>query len=104
MIFPASTRSPPNFFTPRRCALESRPLRVEPPPFLCAISLPSAQNDFADANFRLALPMTELASIVLPALVLEDDDLLASPVLHDLGGHHRAADEGGAHPVVAVVR
>lgn len=24
-------------FTPRRFALESRPLRVEPPPFLCAI-------------------------------------------------------------------
>ena len=30
--------SPPNFFTPRRRPAESRPLREEPPAFLCAIS------------------------------------------------------------------
>src|SRR5256885_2181 len=37
-IFPPTTRSPPNFFRPNRCELESRPLRDEPTPFLCAIS------------------------------------------------------------------
>src|SRR5207342_1597385 len=35
---PPRTASPPNFFTPRRFASESRPLREEPPAFLCAIS------------------------------------------------------------------
>src|SRR5215212_12050576 len=37
-MFPPSTRSPPNFFNPSRCAFESRPLRDDPTPFLCAIS------------------------------------------------------------------
>src|SRR5262245_8546333 len=38
MIEPAVTTWPPYAFTPRYCGLESRPLRLEPPPFLCAIS------------------------------------------------------------------
>src|SRR5438876_12014383 len=37
MISPPLTASPANVFTPSRCALESRPLRLEPSPFLCAI-------------------------------------------------------------------
>src|SRR5690606_1135991 len=37
MILPARTDSPPNFFTPRRLDSESRPLRDEPPAFLCAM-------------------------------------------------------------------
>src|SRR5688572_761372 len=36
-ILPPRTCSPPNFFRPNRCELESRPLRDEPTPFLCAI-------------------------------------------------------------------
>src|SRR3984893_11900077 len=39
MMLPPMTASPPNFFTPRRRPLESRPLRDEPPAFLCAIDL-----------------------------------------------------------------
>src|SRR5690606_35094115 len=39
MMLPASTASPPNFFTPRRLDSESRPLREEPPAFLCAIGV-----------------------------------------------------------------
>jgi hypothetical protein len=31
------TLSPPNFFTPRRLLCDSRPLRVLPPAFLCAM-------------------------------------------------------------------
>ena len=37
-IIPAVTCWPSNIFTPRRCACESRPLREEPSPFLCAMS------------------------------------------------------------------
>src|SRR3990170_6819034 len=37
MMFPARTASLPNFLTPRRLDCESRPLREEPPAFLCAI-------------------------------------------------------------------
>src|SRR5580700_5579636 len=36
-MLPARTTSPVWRFTPRRFALESRPLRELPPPFLCAI-------------------------------------------------------------------
>src|SRR5690606_38991977 len=37
MISPALTTWPPERLTPRRCALESRPLRAELAPFLCAM-------------------------------------------------------------------
>src|SRR3954469_22340261 len=37
MMLPASTRSSPNFLTPRRRPSESRPLREEPPAFLWAM-------------------------------------------------------------------
>src|SRR6201985_826271 len=37
MMLPPITCSPPNFLTPRRRPSESRPLRDEPPDFLCAI-------------------------------------------------------------------
>src|SRR5690606_21534731 len=38
MILPASTAWPPYSFTPRYFGLESRPLREEPTPFLCAMT------------------------------------------------------------------
>ena len=38
MMLPARTRWPPDFLTPRRRPIESRPLREEPPAFLCAMS------------------------------------------------------------------
>src|SRR3954466_3268569 len=58
MISPALTTWPPNRFTPRRCALESRPLRVELAPFLCAIAvLPSADRGDADAGELLAVAL-----------------------------------------------
>ena len=37
MISPPVTVWPANTFTPRRLELESRPLREEPRPFLCAM-------------------------------------------------------------------
>src|SRR5437773_5033323 len=39
-MLPPSTASPPNFFRPNRCDCESRPLRDDPTPFLCAIRTP----------------------------------------------------------------
>src|SRR5260221_14425069 len=39
MISPPVTVSPANTLTPRRFAFESRPLREEPRPFLCAIAV-----------------------------------------------------------------
>src|SRR3954468_22486102 len=39
MMLPGITFSPPNFLTPRRRPALSRPLRDEPPAFLCAIRL-----------------------------------------------------------------
>src|SRR5580704_426452 len=38
IMFPASTASPPKIFSPRRWPAESRPLREDPPAFLCAIT------------------------------------------------------------------
>src|SRR5258705_5246939 len=38
MMLPARTVSLPNFFTPRRLLSLSRPLRDEPPAFLCAMT------------------------------------------------------------------
>src|SRR6185312_6397826 len=46
--------------------------------------------DVVDANFREALPVSLLLGVVLPAPELEDDDLLAEAVLHDLAGDLRA--------------
>src|SRR6266581_2138803 len=40
IMLPASTSSPPKIFSPRRCPAESRPLREDPPAFLCAIYRP----------------------------------------------------------------
>ena len=37
MIEPAGTTWPPNTLTPSIFGWESRPLRVEPPPFFCAM-------------------------------------------------------------------
>src|ERR1044072_949356 len=61
-MLPPSTASPPNFFRPNRCECESRPLRDEPTPFLCAIVLTSkgrqesefgSQDGKAEAAFIL---------------------------------------------------
>src|SRR5437763_8625510 len=49
MMLPASTDSPPNFFTPRRLLSLSRPLRDEPPAFLCAMTNYFAFGDFLAA-------------------------------------------------------
>src|SRR5512143_1910704 len=49
-ISPALTRWPPNLLTPSRWAVESRPLREELAPFLCAIA--SGLPDVLDRRVR----------------------------------------------------
>src|SRR4029453_14825963 len=86
MISPAFTTWPPKRLTPRRCAFESRPLREDEAPFLCAMSA-SALRDVADhdAGQGLTVPLP----LVVAGLVLElvDVDLRALAVLDDLGRH-----------------
>src|SRR5919202_5239876 len=83
MISPALTTWPPKRFTPRRCALESRPLREDEAPFLCAMAA-SALRDVGDADGRQRLTVT--LPLVVAGLVLElvDADLRALAVLDDL--------------------
>src|SRR5436853_6193845 len=76
MISPALTTWPPKRLTPSRWALESRPLRDDDAPFLCAMSS-SALRDVAnhDAGQGLTVPLP----LVVAGLVLElvDVDLRA---------------------------
>src|SRR5436309_2995432 len=78
---PASTTLPAYSFTPSRCPAESRPLRVEPAPFLWAIPL---CLDLRDADGRRLGAMAGALARAGLVLVPEDDDLLALPVTHDL--------------------
>src|SRR5688572_20772866 len=87
MISPPVTVWPAKTFTPRRLAFESRPLRLEPRPFLCAMA--SLLPDLGDAEPRELLPVPGAAAIAALGLELEDAQLLAALVAHDLGAHRR---------------
>src|SRR6185295_4900488 len=110
-MLPASTSSAPNFLTPRRRPAVSRPLRDEPPAFLCAIARTpysdcsggldarrrSGGLDIGDAQHRLELPVAALAAIVVTAVLLEDQNLVGLGLVQHLGGyrsafHQRRAD------------
>src|SRR5688500_11170061 len=101
MIAPPVTVSPSNTFTPRYCGLESRPLRVEPCPFLCAMA--SSDRDVRDLEQRVRVAVAVPAAVPPGAHELEALQLLAERVLDDLRGDLRARDGGGAdHELVAV--
>src|SRR5919107_2966581 len=68
MISPAFTTWPPKRLTPRNCAFESRPLREDEAPFLCAMSA-SALRDVADHDVGQGL--TVPLPLVVAGLVLE---------------------------------
>src|SRR6516164_11006669 len=93
MMWPGTTISPPNFLTPSRRPRLSRPLRDEPPAFLCAIGhsflMPrparTGTSDLGNPKHGLVLAMPFLAPVVLPPLLFEDDDL-ARPGMLDHGG------------------
>src|SRR5579871_1019988 len=81
MMEPPGTNWPPKTLTPSRCALESRPFLELPKPFLCAIL--HLYENVADSHFREVLAMPNGALILLFALELEYQHLLAAPVADD---------------------
>src|SRR5205085_6857969 len=87
-ICPAFTRSPPNTFTPRRFACESRPFLELPPAFLCAMSL--TLNDVVDADLGIRLPMPLRLLVVLAPAQLEDLHLVAAAVAKHGRSYERA--------------
>src|SRR3954453_15093846 len=103
MMLPGTTISPPNFLTPSRLPGLSRPLRDEPPAFLCAISnllgRPGsvarliAGADLGDPQHGLMLPVAVLAAVILPPLLLEHDDLVGAAMLDQLGADRGAGNE-----------
>ncbi|CAH2600233.1 protein of unknown function [Rhodovastum atsumiense] len=65
--------------------------------FMCHLSLSLGRGDLGDAQHGHVLAVAVLATAVLPAALLEDDDRV-QPVLGDHGrGHGGAGDGGGAH-------
>src|SRR5438477_5243428 len=96
MMLPGMTIWPPNFLTPSRRPALSRPLRDEPPAFLCAICCSclalraGRASDIGDAQYGLQLAMSLLAPVIVPPLLFEDDDL-GRPRLLDHGGADRGA-------------
>src|SRR6266404_2559102 len=93
MMLPGMTISPPNFLTPSRRPALSRPLREEPPAFLCAIlnlllrrlrrhfGRPPAPSsaagarralsvDLIDPQHGLELAVAVFAAVILPPLFL----------------------------------
>src|ERR1700748_453186 len=102
-MLPDRTFWPPKRFTPRRLPSESRPLREEPPAFLCAILLSgrsSSGDDLFDLDHRQVLAMAVLAPRVLAAPLLEDDQVRAARLLDDRGYHLGAFDGRLADPAI----
>src|SRR4051794_4342319 len=98
MISPPVTDCPAKTLTPRRLALESRPLRLEPRPFLCAILAvllllrsrlgPAAlrlQLDPGDLDAGEVLAVAGAAGLALLGLVLQHPELGPALVAHHLG-------------------
>src|SRR3954447_6484489 len=106
MISPPDTVCPANTFTPSRLAFESRPLRLEPRPFLCAIRSSSALllADARDPDPRQLLAVTGAAAVAALVLELEHAQLGAALVTDDLGRDHRRAEALGVEHRVPVAR
>src|SRR5262249_8743639 len=90
-MLPARACWPANIFTPRRCPWLSRPLRLLPCPFLWAIRRLLGDLGHADRGDALAMPAT--ATIVLAALLLEDENLAIAALGDDLAAHDRTVDQ-----------
>src|SRR3954469_9714923 len=102
MISPPLTVWPANTFTPRRLAFESRPLREEPRPFLCAMSAPPA--DLGDLDPRQLLAMAGATLVAALGLELEHAQLRAAQMLDDLGRDVGLAERVSLEHRVAVAR
>src|SRR4051794_13580423 len=104
MISPPVTCWPANTFTPRRFALESRPLRLEPRPFLCAMNSALLLADARDPDPRQVLTVAGAAAVAALGLELEHAQLRPALVADDLGRHDGRAEALGVEHRVAVAR
>src|SRR5580700_5586227 len=95
MISPPVTFSPANTFTPRRLAFESRPLREEPSPFLCAMF------HLRDLDPGQVLAVAGTALVAALGLELHDPQLRAA-LVGDHPGRHRNAGQVRVDDVGAV--
>src|ERR1017187_1941498 len=94
MMEPPGTSWPPNTFTPRRCAWESRPFLELPKPFLCAMR--HLRHNVADLHFGERLAVANGFLVLFLALELEDQDLVAPAITNDGGLQGAAGDRFAA--------
>src|ERR1700743_3050900 len=109
MISPAFTDWPPKRLTPSRWALESRPLRLEDAPFLCAMSALRLRCagllrpvDTGDPDLRVLLAVTQTTPVAGLVPVVDHVDLRPGGVADDLRRDLVPADLGrvGDHVVI----
>src|SRR5690606_9240257 len=74
-MLPAVTNCPIVALMPRRCERESRPLRVEPCPFLCAMRKLQLcyTSNFRNFNARIFLAMPYGAAVVFTFFIFKSD-------------------------------
>src|SRR4051794_28061971 len=97
MIVPAWILVPSNTFTPRRCAFESRPLRVEPPPLVFDMAgSSSAGGDRDDLDQGVLLTVAVATALIGALLVGEPVDLRALRGADDLARDRSARERIGA--------
>src|SRR5262245_4143307 len=79
---------------PRRCPALSRPFRLLPCPFLCAIARRSrCAFDARHAHDRQLLAMATATAVVLATLLLEDEDFFRLLLTDDLAHDPHARDQ-----------
>src|ERR1700689_4938912 len=85
MIDPPGTSWPPNAFTPRRCAFESRPFLELPKPFLCAMlcSYVLLGGNLIHLDTGEVLAMSDGAPVLFLALEFKYDYLVGPAVRGD---------------------
>src|ERR1017187_752879 len=98
---PPVTSSPPKAFTPRRCALESRPFFELPRPFLCAI-LHLCQN-LAHFDLRVVLPVADGPLVLFLALELEHNHFVTAAMACDGALHASIRERGAGNQLVRIV-
>src|SRR6185503_17884385 len=92
-MLPAEIAWPPNIFTPSLWPGESRPLREEPPAFLCAMLRFRSRGNSRDLHLGEVLTGAALPVCVLAPLLLEGDDLRPAAVLDDFRFHAGTGNE-----------
>src|SRR5947209_1973673 len=117
MISPPVTAWPAKTLTPSRLAFESRPLRDEPRPFLCAIcavlllraggglrppATASRELDLRDLDAGQLLTVAGAPLVAPLGLELDDPELRAALVGDDPCGHRRPAERVAVDHIAAV--